>query len=135
MAATKGRTATVGYGDTSNGTFTALTTVIDINPPGVTVGAIDTTHHTSTSEYKERIAGWKDMGPFALKLQYDKTQHGTLSGLLGTMKYWKVTFPDASTLVFQGFITKIDLSSPLEGIIESDIEITTTGVPTFTAGA
>lgn len=131
---TKTRTITIGYADTSNGTYTPIADIIDLpGGPEVSVDSVDTTVSDSASEAREKVPGWKSVADMTLKIRFAKAAQATLFALVGTAKYFKITYSEGSTWIFYGFINKYGNSTDMAGIITADIGIAVSGLPTFTA--
>lgn len=132
----KTRGITIGYADTSGGTYTAIASIIDLpSGPKISVDKVDATVSDSPSEYRQRDPGWKDVGDIAAKIQFAKAAQATILALVGVAKFWKITYPDGSAWGFAGFISEFGNSHAMTGNIEADIGIAVNGVPTFTPAA
>ena len=125
------------YYSADNVTYTELTDIVEIGPPDdPDVERIEATPLNPNSRAKEYLFGLVEYGEFTFKQFWNKTRYNTLRGFLYTSKYWKVVFPDTSTLIFQGALTKCR-SSGLTNNQPIHIECTVkiSGATTFTAAA
>ena len=136
MSSTVGFAISLLYGSTNPGT-TAIAEVIDCAFPDVSVEQFKTTSHATANGYHTYAPKpLADMGDLAAKIAVQKTEYSTLLGLVGTEKWWRVSFPGIGTWDFQGFISKLGGGSfsaedPVQ--VETDMTITPTSKPTFTA--
>lgn len=108
-------------GQTAEVTIGKLTSIGQISQ---TADEIDITTLDSTGAYREYLQGFKDAGTLEVTGLYapgDSSQQSfnTLYQSGKTVE-WKITFPDASTLAFNGFVSGVSY-----GPIEVD------GVPGF----
>jgi predicted secreted protein len=108
-------------GQTAEVTIGKLTSIGQINQ---TADEIDITTLDSTGAYREYLQGFKDAGTLEVTGLYapgDSSQQSfnTLYQSGKTVE-WKITFPDSSTLAFNGFVSGVSY-----GPIEVD------GVPGF----
>ncbi|HEY3694062.1 phage tail tube protein [Phenylobacterium sp.] len=108
-------TAIIGYGSTfsvetapGSGSYTALGEVTDITPPNNQIDQIEATHMASPGRVKEFIPGLTDLGDMTVAMNYVPS-NATDTFLLawradGTTRACKITYPNAHTDVFQGFL-------------------------------
>lgn len=133
---TKGYGTTLGSATTSDGTYTSISQVRDIEDGGVTVEEVDVSHMASPSQAREKEPDWKNAENVTFDALYTDAQYAALLGFTGVMRFFKITTPDgAVTGPFQGFISALGKPVPMAGRISSNITITVSGVYTFTAGA
>jgi hypothetical protein len=123
----------IGYADTAEGSYTTLADVVDITPPEEEVDDIETTTHSSTNKVRTYQGGLIEPGETDVVIQFDKTIYGTLRGLRGAKKFWKITIPDGSTQVFAGYIKKIGPETPLDDIVTVNLTMMVAGDPTYRA--
>lgn len=108
------------------GTSTAVTIgkLTSIGEISQTADEIDITTLDSTGAYREYLQGFKDAGTLEVAGYYapGDTSHQSFNTLYqsGTVVEWTITFPDSSTLKFNGFVSGVSY-----GPIEVD------GVPGF----
>ena len=72
----------VGQGDGSPQTFTAVADVTSITPGDMTTAVIEKTHLRSPDAHREKLAGLRDSGPFALEGNW-RPEHGSQSNAGG----------------------------------------------------
>jgi hypothetical protein len=111
-----GKDATLGYGDTAEGTFTALARVVelgDFNKSGEKIslsnqvmGDIDCA--------KTNLPGEWEVDDMPFTLDFDKAVISTLDGIFQTSKYWELDYGDGSTRVFKGFINSLGTPIPMK---------------------
>jgi hypothetical protein len=116
--------------------YTTIGWVEDISAD-YSVGSVETTILASTT--KTYIPGLFDGGEVTFSVQYvtfDATV-AEFQTLIATpvICSWQITYPDACTEVFSGFVTKLGPSAAgVEDIITADITVQVTGAVVFTAG-
>lgn len=108
-------------GQTAEVTIGKLTSIGQISQ---TADEIDITTLDSTGAYREYLQGFKDAGTLEVTGLYapGDTSQQSFNTLYqnGKTVEWKITFPDSSTLTFNGFVSGVNY-----GPIEVD------GVPGF----
>lgn len=132
----------IGHGKTleysDNGAdWTKVPGTIDINLPERELGAAEITNDDSPDFTKEYQPGMYEPGTVSFTYRYNKTGFAALETIfqLATAaetraqatKSWRVTLPDGSRTVFDGFLTAHNL--PVEGgeespIVEAEIQVT-----------
>jgi len=119
---------------------TTVAQVVSIDGPGYSLDTIDVTaHDSSTSNFREFIAGLRDAGEVSFELNFDPdgTTHKAASGGLiyileeATEQDWVLTMPDTSTCSFTGFLTSFEPSFPHDDKITASGTIKITGKPTW----
>jgi hypothetical protein len=70
-----------------------------------------------------------------LKLKFDKTEAATVYGLYRTQHSFKITIPDGSSLVFDGYVKEIGLVTPIDNLVMQDVSIKTSGAFTYAPAA
>jgi len=125
--------STLGFADTQAGSYTTVAQVVDIQGPGIEIPGVKITNQDSVSAAQEKLPGLADAKQIKIKLIYLKTAVTTLYGLYRLQKFWKITYPDASTWIGFGHITMYDPNAPLEDAIVMEITIELSGKPVFTA--
>ena len=114
--------------------------VRSINGLSLSVKSVDTTSHSSLTPWSRATPTLLDAGDLTFEINYIPTDptHNNSSGLLSfltnrTTKSWTLTFPDsgATTWGFDGFISKFDMTAPVDNVLTAKITITATGQPTL----
>lgn len=118
---------------TISGTPTAITNIVSISGPSMTVTDVDITILMSTGRWKEFLAGFKDGGVISLEANYDKTVYATLFSKLGNSnEVWQLIFSDASSLTFNGHLNALGAENPEDAEAGMPFAIKLTGAPTHT---
>jgi hypothetical protein len=127
-------------------TYTTVDGTVDISLPERELGATEITNDDSPNFHKDYIPGLYEPGKVNFTYRYTKTQFAALETIYqkantaatrgDATKTWKVTLPDASTAVFNGFLTSHNL--PIDGgedspVVEGEIQVI--GLMTWTNGA
>jgi hypothetical protein len=86
-----------------------ITGVISLEGPDRQVTRTNTTHLKSTGAVKTSVPGFIDDGTMTLTCDYDETVYNAIETLLlaRTSKYFRITFPDSSTLIGLGFFQSL----------------------------
>ena len=127
----------IGFGSiishctTSGGTYVALAKVLGIKVPEVDVADVPiecfdnpTFNGLPVSDF---IPGWTNAGECEIKMEFTKTQFGTLRGLAGVAHFYKIIKSDTSGYVFPGYIKKIMDEVPLKETMTATIVVKVTG--------
>lgn len=131
----------IGYGQSlgysnDGAAYTSVAQTTDFDGPDVSVKAVQITNNDSPNGFHEKTPGMGDAGKVTFKCIYKKTIVSALYGLIRATKYWKLTYPDGSTWVCQGFITMgPKVGSPMEDAEIVDVTLEWSGKPVFTAAA
>lgn len=136
--------------------FNSIANIGDITGPSVAAAVVDVTSHTSVSApWRQKITTLLDPGTITLPLYFVPSSggpsgagtfmgHNFTSGLgrlfanrglsPGIPYNWKTIFPDGvpTTYEYQAFISKYAQKAPVAGVLTADLELSITGVPSFT---
>lgn len=115
-------------------------TIAEINSitgPGMTRATIDVTSLDSTGGYREFITGFRDGGTVVLNMNYKKSNYDVMMSDFesnSTVSY-SIVLNDtgASQLDFEGLVTELPLTIPLDDKITMVVTIKITGAVTFTS--
>ena len=118
---------------------TAVGNIKSIKGPAIKLDMADVTSHDSTSAWEEAVATILRSGECTIELFYDpanaqiKNASGGLLYLLTTRASasFTITFPNASTIVFTGFVTGFEPDIPFDGPLTASVKINPTGVVTL----
>jgi hypothetical protein len=90
-------------------TSVEITGVISLEGPDRQATRVNTTHLKSTGAVKSSTIGFIDDGTITLTCDYDETIYNNIETifLARTAKYFKITFPDSSTLTGQGYFMNL----------------------------
>ncbi|MCL4806122.1 MAG: hypothetical protein KJ046_17650 [Anaerolineae bacterium] len=108
----------------------------DLSLPNRTRGALETTSGASGRWRKRRPGVMREQAPVSYPMNFLKTQWFTLNAMLNddVVYDWQVVLmedPEQFYYEFCGFITDIGDELPMEDLIESTIEITPSGKPSW----
>jgi predicted secreted protein len=115
-------------------TFTAIPEVKEISGPSGSASIIDITDLDST--HKEKRMGLPDEGQVSFTLHYipKNTQHAQLrtDRAARTLRNFQLLFTDdpVTTWSFAGYVTKLEVSGEVDGVVEAECEIEITGAIT-----
>ena len=139
--------ATSGFGalfqiaDSGGSVYTTVAEVVTIGGPNLSLDMIEVTHHESSGQYKEFVAGLLDAGEITLGLNHlpaNATQSNAADGLVKLLdsrvkRNMKIIFPDSGTTTWTlaGFITALNPSDPVDGKAELSVTVKLTGKPTL----
>lgn len=109
--------------------------IVDVTVPGFSRAAVDATHHQSPDGWGEMIfSGVKRQKPFTVEVNWIVANTGTIQTELeeDTIVYWKIEFPDGSSLITKLGVTDFSPGgAPVDGKMSASIEFTPTGKPTW----
>ncbi len=125
------------YGDVGvTAPATALANIKEITAlPTLTADEFEITRINDADGIKEFAAGLGDPGTLEMVLGFAKADIALLYPLFRITKKWLITFSDASTLTFDGFIKMIGPEAKKDDEVTVKITIRATGLPAFVAGA
>ena len=122
--------------------FTTIAEVRSISGPTLTTDILDVTNHDSQGGVREFKAGLIDPGEltFDIAFQPGEATHGAISGLQAdqlnrTVRNFKLVFPTGVgvTWAFQGIVTGLPVTFPIDEVITASVTIKITGLPDFDA--
>lgn len=122
-------------------TPTTIARVTGISGPSYEMDTIDVTaHDSSTSYFREYIAGLRDAGEVTFDLNYDPdgTTHKHASGgvpyLLeqGTLEDFEIVFPDGTEVAFEALVISWEPDMPFDDKMTASATLKISGKPTWT---
>ncbi|MEM1355430.1 MAG: phage tail tube protein [Planctomycetota bacterium] len=120
----------------SGATYTDLTQVVDLTPPGLEADDVDITNMSHADRVKRFIAGFVDPGRIEFVAQYTKAEYAALLALVGVSRAYRITLNDASTIVIESsYLKGIQPPVEREGIVTMTLTIKVSGPVTFTPSA
>lgn len=127
-------------------TWTLITNDSSITGLGLSVNMVDVTNHSQGNPWRNKVPTLLDSGDISFEMFFIPSDSGhkallalyTGRGLAsgaGTPIPFRQTFPDtaATKWYFQGFISKLNFTEPVDNVVKAMVTITTTGAPTFPA--
>lgn len=131
---------------TDGSSYSALTDLTAVTPPGVNVPESDNTTLANTDAVRTSQASWVKPGPCGFTGYFTKAQYTTLlaDAYARTNLYWrlKTDLIDSeatnSNWTFRGFVGEIthsEASKDSDDLLTVSFVITVTAKPTFTAGS
>lgn len=120
--------------------FTTIAEVANISGPGLSLDAIDVTHHSSTGGWREFVGGLLDGGVVSLDINYDPTDgtHDASTGLIAdmvarTVRNFQLVFPDTAntTWSFSALVTGFEPSEPVDNKLAASVTLKISGQPTL----
>jgi hypothetical protein len=131
------------FSDASN--FSSPTQIfgtVSVPLPERELGASEKTNDDSPDYHKEYQPGLYEPGTVDFTYNYAKTEFEKVETLFAlaqvaatrasATKYWRLTLPDGSTAVWQGFITANNLPAEQEDTLVCEASMQVTGKMTFT---
>lgn len=120
----------------SGGGYTTIGELRDITAPALTRNPIELTSHNDLDEFF--AVGIRRKGELTFQIGFIPTNatHGHLTGLIkayndADRSSWRITFPDGSTWIFDGFVTNVGPAMPVDDGLVADISVRPTGAFTF----
>lgn len=129
--------ADIGHGSQiaiwNGSSYDAIAEVNSIQPPGWSQDAIDVTHMTSPSGYREYIAGLKDAGEVQIAINYIPSASDAVIAAFdsATLKQFRITHPNNVTLVFTAIVTSYQTDVPVGDKMSATITLKITGKPVW----
>lgn len=134
--------ATAGYGTILNWNSQPIAEVTNITGPSLTIDQIDCTHYTSIDQFKEWIAGFGDAGEIGFDCNFIP---GDTLGQIAfiddayakTVRDVAITLGDPiiGTWTFDGLVTKLDFTQPMDNKVSFAATIKISGVPMIAVNA
>ena len=125
---TQGFQVDIGNGD-SPLTYTEISEVKTFNAFDGSAAEIDITHLKSTA--KEFIMGLQDFGNFNMDLNYLSADAGQVlvraAKASRELQDFKLTFSDATTAIFQGFVTTAPRTGGVDAAVETAFTLRISG--------
>lgn len=92
-------------------TYTYVAEVVSITPPGMTRETVDVTHLESDDEYREFIAGLKDLGEASITINYlPATSDALVTAFEAGKGDFRILFPSGAVgLDFAGIVTGYEI--------------------------
>ena len=130
--------ASIGKGTTlgtspDNTTYTPIAELQDCNFPEVDCDDVEVTDYGSSQVVF--IPGWDAGQDMSFATFYTKVVYAALIALRRTTKYYKITLPDTSSVMWQGYMKKVGGPIPLKGAIINNSTVKVNSAITFTAAA
>lgn len=125
--------------DDGTSTFVAIANVGDVSFQHPQRERIDVTTHDSSGGFREYVDGVLGEGTLSFPLVYDPANatHERLraSQVSGGNKNFQLILPDAGAaqFAFAALVTKFDINAGVNGRLEAQVELKTSGAITFTA--
>tara|TARA_Y100000593_G_scaffold24322_1_gene48476 strand:- start:87 stop:455 length:369 start_codon:yes stop_codon:yes gene_type:complete len=118
-----------GFGTTISFSSGFFAEIISVDGPDLSREAIDTTHMGTTNGWKTFIpSDLKDGGTLSVEMAYVP---GTSPPIADAETTCTVTYPDASTCSFTGFMTSFSSSIPIDDRMTASAEIKVNGAVSF----
>jgi predicted secreted protein len=120
--------------------FVTVAQVRSITGPSISGNVVDITTHSAVDPWRTKIVTLLDAGDVSFEISFIPTEstHDHSSGLLNdfesrTLGDWELEFPDSphTTWGFQAYVSKFNVSAPVDGVLTAAITLTITGKPTF----
>lgn len=110
-----------------------------ITGPGKSRDTIDVTSLSSTGGYREFIAGFRNPGTVVLAMNFTRDTYELMNTDFESddLQNYEIVLPDDedTSLEFEGFVTELPLTIPLDDKITADITIQVSGRVTMNSGA
>lgn len=107
----------------------------DISGPEMERDTLEVTSHQSPGGFREWVGGLKDGGEVSFEVRYDPEIHNPLQVDFEDPqpRNYRIQLPDVpgGMWEFQGFITNMGLSFPLEDAMACSFTFKVTGMPVF----
>ncbi len=111
--------------------------VFSITGPNMSRTTIDTTHYGVTDGYMTFIGGLRDPGDLTFTMNFGATEYDDLKSAFESdaNKEFIMTLKDGTTITFDGLVTELPLSVPVNDRVTSDVTIKVSGAVSVTPGS
>jgi hypothetical protein len=126
--AKRGATSTFWIEGVTPGVYVKVAEVARIKPPGFSRGAEDASHLESPDDYKEYIAGMKEMTDSTFTMNWVPAESDVMiAAFEADLGNYQIVAPDGHRLQFTGFFTGYDIGDLTpEGKMTADVTIKVT---------
>lgn len=114
------------------GPYVTIGELQDIEGPELVRNVIEAPCQTDT--WMHKVAGMANLGDLTFTVNLlPGTTHAALLAQVnaGTAKGFQLTYPDAATCIFAGFVSGIVPSAPVDDVLTAEITVTGYGAPVF----
>jgi predicted secreted protein len=122
----------------TNSAWSNIAEVKNITGPGMTRATIDVTSLDSTAGYREFIAGLRDAGTIALKMNFTRATYAIMLADFesDTLQNYEILLPDGENtgFEFEGLVTELPLTVPVDDVITADVTIKISGQVVINSG-
>lgn len=116
-----------------------LSEINSIDGPTMSRATIDVTSLDSLGGYREFIAGFREAGTISLSMNFTRETIDLMKDDFESdlAQNYEIVLPDteATSLEFEGFVTEMPLSIPMDDKITIDVTIQISGQVTINSGA
>lgn len=117
-----------------SGIFAAVAEVTNIKPPSDSINIIDATSYASLNNTKEFLRGMIDPGDAGFDFNFLPGGAGDVAvrawRTAGDTRKCRITWPNAVTWTFSGFLTGYTPNAPMEDKMSASVTIKVTGTTT-----
>ena len=110
-----------------------------ITGPGKSRDTIDVTSLSSTGGYREFIAGFRNPGTVVLAMNFTRATYDLMNTDFESddLQNYEIVLPDdeETSLEFEGLVTELPLTIPMDDKITADVTIQVSGSVTMNSGA
>lgn len=115
----------------SGAIWVAISEILSITGPGMSRDTIDVTSLSSTSGYREFIAGFRNPGTVKLSMNFTRTTYELFKQDFesNVVKNYRIVLPDAenTSVEFMGLVTELPMTIPAADKITADVTIQLSG--------
>jgi predicted secreted protein len=123
-------------------TYTTVAECRSITGPGYTGDTVEVTNHSSVGAFREHIASLLDGGNLTFDMNFIPTEatqdqtNGLMSKYLTRARTsFRLLMRDGSYLDFQGFVTGMGLTFPIDNVQTASVTVKVTGAPLLTVAS
>lgn len=120
-----------------SGVYVELDEVFSVTPPDFSIPEIDATHYQSPNRVMEFIPGMANAGTATLSMNFVPYSTSDLRieelRAAGTILSMRITYPNASTVTFQGFVQGYTRAVPVDDRMTAEVSIKVAQAPTLGA--
>jgi predicted secreted protein len=116
-----------------------LAEVNSIKGPGMTRDTIDVTSLDSIGGYREFIGGFRDGGTLTFSMNFTRANYDLMKSDFESsdMGNYELVLPDSdkTSIEFEGLVTELPLTIPMDDKVTIDVTIKISGSPTVASGS
>jgi predicted secreted protein len=125
--------------NTGTNAWESIAMVKNITGPSKTRTTIDTTALDTVGGYRTFIAGFRDAGQLTFTMLFDRDGYELMNTDFenDAAQNYQVILPDtdSTSLSFEGLVTELPLTIPVDEAVSVDVTIKITGVVTLESGS
>ena len=124
--------------DSSGGSWQTIGNIVSITPLNPSRDTVDVTTYADTDGYRKFIGGLRDGGSVTFTMLFTREGYELLFNDFesNTLQNYEIVLPDDvnTTFEFEGLVTEMPLSTPIDEKVTVDVTIKISGAPYLGSG-